>query len=116
MSGIAGIYNIPGNAQEMAQWSFVHAAHHTDINAAIYNALGIALPAYVLDPFNPEDPASVESWAYLHQSMHQNQNAILGIAGLDLTDVDWQDDGAKAAWVQANFSEHFQAANILQIG
>lgn len=116
MSGIAGLYNIPGTPEEFASWSFVHAAHHVDIAQAIYNVLKIAIPSYVLDPFDPNDPESAEQWSYLHQEVHRIQDEILGIAGFDLLSVDWQDANQRAAWIQLNADEHFQASNILEIG
>ena len=116
MSAIANLANIPGTPEEFLQWSFAHANHHANINAAVYNQLGIVLPSFVLDPFNPDDAESAQTWAYQHQLMHQNQNAVLGIEGLDLTEVDWQDPGNRASWINSNFSEHFQASNFLGIG
>lgn len=112
---LAALLNIPGTAEELAQWSFAHAAHHLDIINAIYHASGLVMPQYILDPFNPKDPNSVESWTYLHQQMHQNQNLVLGIEGQDLTEVDWQDPGLLAGWIQANFAEHLEASKILGV-
>lgn len=116
MSAIAALANIPGTTEELMQWSFAHAAHHVDINRRIYEIASIALPAFVLDPFDPQDPTAVHNWAYLHQLMHTNQNLVLGIAGQDLTEIDWEDQGERAGWINAHFSEHYQAANTLGIG
>lgn len=116
MSGIASLYNIPGTPEEFSEWSFAHAAHHTDIANAIYRAVLISIPQYVLDPFDPSDPSSSEQWSYLHQEMHRIQDEILGIAGFDLLSVDWQDESQRAAWIQLNANEHVQASNILGIG
>lgn len=113
MSGIANLYNVPNSDSERAEWSFSHAAHHRDINLAIYNALKIALPEYLLDPLNPNDTGV---WEYQHQLMHDNNNAILGIQGQDLTEVDWKNQRLLAAWIWLNVNEHVQAANILGIG
>jgi len=109
---LAALFNIPGTEEELNEWSFAHMAHHLDLINFIYNNSQIALPVFVLDPFNPRDPDSVEAWSYLHQIMHQNQNALLGINGFDLTSVDWQDQNQVAAWIQLNAIEHVQAANI----
>lgn len=113
MSGIANLYNVPGTTAELAEWAFSHMAHHRDINARIYLLLKIALPEYILEPI---DPADTGQWEDQHQIMHDNQNQLLGIAGQDLTGVDWKDDNLKAAWVFLNASEHYQAAAILEIG
>ena len=113
MSGIAGIFNVPANPDQLAQWSFNHAVHHVEINAAILKATGITVPSYVLDPFSPAD---MELWLYQHQTMHNTIDAILGIKGYDLTTVDWKDPTQLGGWIQGNANEHFQAANLLEIG
>ena len=113
MSAIAALYNVPSTDSEFNSWAFAHAAHHRDIARVIYEVTGTQLPEFVLDPMDPENS---QIWIYQHQLMHQNQDAILGIAGYDLLEVDWQDDGQRAAWVLLNANEHLQAANILGIG
>jgi hypothetical protein len=113
LSGIAGLYNVPGNQAELSQWSFAHAAHHVDVNRVIFQSFGVVLPSYVLDPFDPEN---MEAWLYQHQQLHQVTDTILGISGFDLTDVDWKDQNQRAGWIYLNSSEHFQYASILEIG
>ena len=113
MSGLANLFNVPSTDEERAAWSFSHMAHHRDINQAIYILTNLALPEYIIDPIDVNDPAQ---WEYQHQLMHDNQNAILGIQGQDLTGIDWQNLNLLTAWVFLNSSEHYQAANILEIG
>lgn len=113
MSAIAALYNVPSNESEFNSWSFAHAAHHRDINRTIYLATGTLLQDYVLDPFNPQN---IGVWLYQHQLMHENQDAVLGISGYDLLDVDWKDQDQLAGWILLNATEHMQAANILRIG
>jgi hypothetical protein len=110
---IANLANVPSTDEERAQWAFSHMAHHRDIAAQIYLLAKIALPEYILEPINPDDPST---WEYQHQQMHDNQNQLLGIAGQDLTGVDWKNQRLLAAWIQLNFNEHLQASNILRIG
>ncbi len=113
MSGLADLYNVPTTNEERAQWSFAHTTHHRDINRRIYELIKVALPEYILDPVNPENSGE---WEYQHQLMHDNQNAILGIQGQDLTGMDWKDQRLLAAWIWLNVNEHVQASNILEIG
>lgn len=113
MSGIADLYNVPGNDAERSEWAFAHMAHHRDINAAIYNLIKIALPEYILEPLDPNDTGQ---WEYQHQIMHDNFNAILGIQGQDLTGINWKNPNLLAGWIFLNQSEHYQASNILEIG
>jgi hypothetical protein len=116
MSGVAVLYEIPDSPQQFALWSSVHATHHRDINRLIYQNYKLALPEYMLDPFDPNDVSALNNWLYLHQAMHSNQDQILGIVGYDLTDVDWKDRKLLEFWTQQHATEHFQAANILEIG
>lgn len=113
MSGLADLANVPSTDEERAQWSFAHMAHHRDIAQRIYSLVKIALPEYILDPVDPND---VGQWEYQHQLMHDDQNELLGIAGQDLTGIDWKNSNELAAWVQLNFNEHYQASAILEVG
>ena len=74
---------------------------------------GVQLASYVLDPI---DPNNSEAWLYQHQLMHQAFDALLGIEGYDLLDVDLKDSNQFAGWIFLNGSEHYQAAKILEIG
>lgn len=112
MSGLASLYNVPSTDQERSQWAFAHMAHHRDISRKIYELLAIALPEFVLDPINIEDSGT---WEYQHQQMHNDQNAILGIAGFDLTGLDWKNTNELAGWIYLDALEHKQAADILEI-
>lgn len=106
----ASLANIPNTPDETGEWAFAHSAHHRDINRLIYQQFKISLPEYILDPMTVDD---LGTFGYQHQIMHNNQNSILGIAGQDLTDVNWKDLGERTAWIFLNFNEHFKAANIL---
>lgn len=94
------------------EWSFSHMAHHQDIARRIYELYGRALPLFVIDPVDPRDP---EAMLQNHQTMHNNQNAVLGIDGNDLLSVDFGDREQRAAWIFLNFSEHQQANQILGV-
>lgn len=113
MSAVASLYNVPTDDAERVAWSFAHMAHHRDINRAIYELVKIALPEYLIDPININDTGN---WQYLHQLMHFNQDALLGISGYDLLEVDWKDLGSLQGWIYLNAQEHYQAAQILGIG
>lgn len=113
MSGIAGIYNVPVTQEELWTWGTTHAQHHREISATIFALIGFSLPEFVLDPINPDDTGV---WEDQHQLIHQAQDGILGIAGFDLSNVNFRDPASLAAWIQLNASEHLQAADILGIG
>jgi hypothetical protein len=123
MASLAALWNYPQSPAEFAMWTFNHAATHQDINRFISQQFapngqpgsGLVLPSYVLDPTDPRDLNATLTWAYQHAIMHQNQNAVLGIAGQDLTELDWQDAEAMAGWFQDHSNEHLQAAQKLGI-
>ena len=113
MSGVAGLLNVPGTDEERAIWLSTHMAHHRDINRVIYQITKFSLSEYVLDPLNIDNPGS---WADQHQQMHTEMDTVLGIQGLNLLEVDWKDRGKLSSWIFDHFQEHYQAANILEIG
>lgn len=109
---LAALYNVPGSPEELAQWSFAHAAHHHDLMAAVAQKFGLYSPEYVLDPFNPKDNGT---WLYQHQAMHDTLDSQIGLAGFDLTDVEWQDRGQLSGWIFLNAVEHYNASLILGV-
>ena len=109
---IALISTVPTNPTLFQEWSFSHMVHHRDIIRRIREVYGNILPEYIIDPVNLND---AESTLYNHQTMHNNQNAVLGIDGNDLLEVDFRDVEQLAAWVFLNYSEHQQANQILGI-
>ena len=87
--------------------------HHREINKAIFAITGVNLPEYILDPIDPNDTGV---WEDQHQIMHQDFDAVIGISGFDLTDVNFKNPELLAGWIQLNANEHYQASQILGIG
>jgi len=112
VSGIAGLYNEFSTEEEKNTWAFTNASHHEQISAAIYRLTGVALPSFLLDPMD----VNSKVWLQRHQTMHQNQNAILGINGFNLLEVDLSDEKQRSGWVFLHGQEHYLASNILGIG
>lgn len=110
---IAALFNVPIDETTLNEWSFAHASHHRDIVRLIYEDFAIALPEYLLDPY---DPTVKSNWEYTHQVMHQQMNAILGVEGNDLLGLKWEDENERAAWIELNALEHRQAGDILGTG
>lgn len=113
--GLASLYVAPSTPQELATWQFSNVAHHRDINNTTFRLLGVTLPEYVLAPFDPEDQNSLNAFLEHHQAMHTQMDTALGIAGFNLSEVDWQDANALASWIAAHAQEHQQAAQILKL-
>jgi len=107
------LYEPPKTQADLNVWSFANASQHRDINRVIFETTGDILPDFVLDPFDPND---MNSWLYQHQMMHNAQNAVLGIAGFNLTELDWSNEAELATWLWNHGQEHYQAAQILELG
>ena len=107
------LLNLPATPADFAQWSFANQDAHTRIIASIHkNNNNIVLVNRVLDPIPTND---VKGWLWSHQLTHNDMNGALGIAGADLTDVDFRDKAQFSEWMRLHFNEHFLAAQILQI-
>lgn len=113
MSLIVLYENPLASPDQLATWSFSNAASHRDINRVIFGLTGDILPDFVLDPFDPRD---MTIWLYQHALMHNAQNAVLGIAGFNLSNVNWGDQADLDAWLWNHGQEHYQAAAILELG
>lgn len=110
---IAVLFNVPDTPEGFSVFSFNNADQHALIVSAIAAKKGVELPAYVLDPIPPTDP---QTWLQIHQASHNAFTAVLGIAGVDLTDVDFNDPEQASSWHRLHGEEHRQAANMLGFG
>ena len=110
---LASLYNIPTDEETFNRFSFANVDQHRKIISAIRTLYGKSLTEFILDPVPPSD---LPAWAYRHQQMHNAQNAVLGIAGNDLTTVDYTRPDEMEDWVQIHAQEHYKAAAQLGIG
>lgn len=112
---VGNIFNVPNieDPESFNVWAFAHMDHHRSINRAIYSSLLVALPEFSLDPIPLGDDSG--AWMYQHQTMHNNQNAILGISGFDISEVKWRDKSLLEGWVWLHAQEHYQASQILGV-
>ena len=110
---IASLFNVPEREEDFLVFSFANADQHALIVDRIFATKGVLLPAFVLDPIPPSDP---QTWLAVHQESHNAFTEALGIAGVDLTAVDFSDPEQASAWARLHGEEHRQAANILGFG
>jgi hypothetical protein len=99
--------------QQLLSWSFSHMANHRDINRRINETKSVVLAEYALDPI---DPTNMQGWLLHHQTMHDNQNQVLGIQGSNLLGLDWNDSQGVLDWINRHYQEHQQASQQLDIG
>jgi hypothetical protein len=119
---LSEIVQMPVTADEVKRWSFAHMANHRDIIRRIYETTTpvppattpppISLNPYPLDPF---DPDNLDQWLYQHSVMHVEMDAVLGIAGYNLLDLDWRDPDQLREWISFNSDEHVIASRLLGI-
>ena len=114
MSGLAGLYVVPQTPDEWRQWSFVHVAHHRDVSRLLMANYGVASPGFALDPLPGTMPD--DTWLLANQSLHVIMDAVLGINAYNLEQVDFNDPGQLATWINNHGQEHYQAAQKLGIG
>lgn len=108
---LANLYNVFNDIKGMQQFSFSNADLHTRQNAAILAQYGVDLSSYVLDPIPLE--TALPNWLQTHQEIHNQVNQVLGIAGNDLTDVDFSKPDQVSSWIWLHAQEHLQASNKL---
>lgn len=112
---LATLLNVPPANDQSAfdEFSFSNQDSHNRIVNAIYGQMSTTLSIYVLDPMPFED---IDVWLRNHQQMHNDMNGVTGVAGNDLTSVDWTNDQEKAYWVELHWAEHQQNEKKLGIG
>ena len=109
---LASIYNVFTDAQGLQSFSFANNDLHVQINRALFSQYQIEMPTYILDPISTQQP---DNWLYTHQNVHNLMNSVLGIAGNDLTDVDFSNKDQVASWIWLHAQEHLQASKKLGI-
>ena len=108
---LASLYNLSNDPIVMSRWSFNNADGHTRINQRIHDLFNINLTYFVLDPITAQRDQFLQS----HQQAHNEINAVLGIVGNDLTDVNFDNPSQLRAWIFLHYQEHQQANLKLRI-
>lgn len=99
-----GLINFnPHEKAMLEQWSLWHKADHDEIQQAIQRITGQNLMIWEIYPLRMEE---WEGWSERHQQMHNDMNAVAGIAGSDLSDVDWKVPTSAEEWNFKHFKEH----------
>jgi hypothetical protein len=109
---IADLLNVPQSLDSFGQWSFANQDHHMLVVNGILSQRGTTLTQYQLDPI-PQD--AVHNWLQRHQQAHNDINAVLGVQGNDISDIDFENLHLLQAWVRLHFNEHIQWSNVLGV-
>lgn len=112
MMSLASLFNVPDpqNEASFLEFSFSNADQHGIVTNAIALQRGVEIQRYVIDPIPMFDPGV---WLRNHQQWHNYINGVLGISGVDLTSVDFNNAEEAASWTRLHASEHQQWSNVL---
>jgi 1-acyl-sn-glycerol-3-phosphate acyltransferase len=110
---LASLFNAFTDVEGLNKLAFANGDLHFRMNQILNGRYNLQIPDYVLDPIPLSD--GLAAWLQRHQETHTRVNQALGIAGSDLTDVDFQKPDQIASWVWLHAQEHVQAANKLGI-
>ncbi len=108
---LATLWTPPVTERLLLDFSFSNMDEHRKAADAVFRKYGINLQLYPLDPIPPA--AYRGAWDYNHQAMHNDLDSILGVAGVDLTSVVWDDPEQVLVYIQLHAPLHMQYAKIL---
>ena len=109
---LVNLFNTPIGRNGLNVFSFNNMENHRVIRAAVMVQKSLTLPIFPLDPMPLVD---LVTWLQLHQQIHNAQNAVLDIAGSDLTSVDFSKPEESGDWIWIHAQEHQQACNLLGV-
>jgi hypothetical protein len=109
--GLPNLLVPPPGEDGWREYWFYHYQDHLEIVQAL-SKLGFAVSNYIIDPWVNEDKDGILE---RHQQFHNEMNAIMGIAGADLSDVDFRRENEVRAWVYLNYQDHLSAHVELNI-
>lgn len=108
------LYNVFSDEVGLHQFSFANADLHARANEALFTNYGVQLPWYVLDPIATSGEG-LQNWLQSHQESHNQLNSLLGIAGNDISEVDFKNPEQLAAWIWLHAQEHVQISQKLGV-
>lgn len=111
---IAGLYAVPQTEADLQRLGFFNYDHHVQVSDWIAANKNLSVERYVLYPMPPLD--DLGTWIINHQSWHTQIDAILGVSGYNLLDVDMQNRDALQAFLFLHGEEHRQWARITGLG
>jgi len=109
--GLPDIYYPPPGDDGWREYWFNHYNDHLEIVQAIQKR-GVPLTVYIINPWDSDDKDSILE---RHQQFHNDMDQVLGIAGNDLSTLDFKKQNEVQAWIQLNYQEHLSAHTILDI-
>lgn len=96
----------------LSSWAWHHRVDHQDIASAVKKQLNITLPQYEIEPMTFTKDSI---FLLRNQQMHSDMNAALGLSGVDLSTLNFDDRSQVQAWLFQHFQEHSAAHAKLKI-
>jgi hypothetical protein len=110
---LEAVWLLPTNEEATNTFAFSNMDEHTKAADAVFKKYGVNLQLYSLDPM-PLLADQRQDWAYRHQAMHNDLDAVLGLAaGPDLSSIDWNDPEQVVVWQQLHAPRHVLYAQTL---
>lgn len=98
---LASLANSPTDAQSMNEWTFAHS----DLCLRTIDFLNGKGNSIVMQQMDPVALFDVQNALLRIQSVHNDVNGVLGIAGFDLLDLNFNDPNSVRSWTFNIFSE-----------
>ena len=101
------LYNTPHDEGSLFEWASIHQKDHFAIAAEIQRKLsGTTVILMPIDPIPLQ--ADMLTWAMNHQLMHSEMDDAVGVAGFDLTAVNFSQRQELEIWIQLHAAEHYE--------
>lgn len=106
------LFDITASDASLGQFFFWNAQDHIEISQAVQAQKSVNLFQRVLDPVDKE---AIDTWMELHQQSHNDINAVLGLSGNDLSDLDFSNERRVREWINLHAQEHQAMRQALKI-
>jgi len=89
--------------KEFQKYSFAHWQDHLEIIKGVKDKTGVSLTQYQIYPWNKR---AMQEFLINHQNLHNDFNALFGLFGQDLQNVNLEETKEQEVWTDLNFREH----------
>lgn len=110
MANLAAVLYPPPEKTGWTEWTHQNHQHHLAIETALMQVKGIHAT-----PFRIWPATNLKDWEGQHQQAHDLFCRALGIQGIDLTGLDFEDKSKKDAFFWQHYQQHLAAASILKL-
>jgi hypothetical protein len=106
------LYNTPYDDGSLLEWSSIHQKDHFVIASEIQRKMsGTTVILLPIDPIPLQ--LDILSWSMFHQTMHNEMDNVVGVAGFDLTSVNFTQREQLEIWINLHAWEHYRVSQVL---